>query len=98
MFAVGPQAHRTHLSRLPGHHDRDFAQSFSVLDRLFAGYYALGYDEFPRPVWMGLSPILLSRPLCYGRFGPGQQPRQGSLVGQGAGTSTGVFVAFDVAG
>jgi hypothetical protein len=87
-----------HLSRLPEHRDRNFAQSFSVLDRLFASYYAPGYDGFPRPVWMGLSPILCSRPLCYSRFGPGQQSRQGSLVGQGAGTSMGGFVAFDVAG
>ena len=41
-----------HLPRLPEHRDRNFAQSFSVLDRLFASYYAPGYDEVPRPVRM----------------------------------------------
>ena len=46
-WVVGPQVHRIHHSRLPPHRDRNFAQSFPVLDRLFGSYYAPGHDEFP---------------------------------------------------
>lgn len=47
LFVVGPQVHRMHLWRLPEQRDQNFAQGFSVLDRLVAGY-----DEFPLPVRM----------------------------------------------
>lgn len=43
----GPQVHRIHHSRLPQHRDRNFAQYFPVLDRLFGTWYAPARDEFP---------------------------------------------------
>ena len=43
----GPQVHRIHHSRLPEHRDRNFAQYFPVLDRLFGTYYPPARDEFP---------------------------------------------------
>jgi sterol desaturase/sphingolipid hydroxylase (fatty acid hydroxylase superfamily) len=46
-WVIGPQVHRVHHSRLPEHRDRNFAQTFPVLDRLFGSYYAPGQDEFP---------------------------------------------------
>jgi len=46
-WVIGPQVHRIHHSRLPGHRDRNFAQYFPFLDRLFGSYYAPGRDEFP---------------------------------------------------
>ncbi len=46
-WLVGPQAHRIHHSRLPGHRDRNFAQYFSFLDRLFGTWRAPAPGEFP---------------------------------------------------
>jgi sterol desaturase/sphingolipid hydroxylase (fatty acid hydroxylase superfamily) len=43
----GPQVHRIHHSRLPEHRDRNFAQYFPILDRLFGTWHAPGRDEFP---------------------------------------------------
>ena len=43
----GPQVHRIHHSRLPQHRDRNFAQYFPVLDRLFGTYHAPAAGEFP---------------------------------------------------
>lgn len=43
----GPQVHRIHHSRLPQHRDRNFAQYFPVLDRLFGTWYAPAVGEFP---------------------------------------------------
>jgi sterol desaturase/sphingolipid hydroxylase (fatty acid hydroxylase superfamily) len=43
----GPQVHRVHHSRLPQHRDRNFAQYFPVLDRIFGTWYAPARDEFP---------------------------------------------------
>lgn len=43
----GPQVHRIHHSRLPEHRDRNFAQYFPFLDRLFGTWHAPGQDEFP---------------------------------------------------
>lgn len=46
-LVCGPQVHRIHHSRLPAHRDRNFAQYFPFLDRLFGTYHAPGRDEFP---------------------------------------------------
>ena len=46
-IVCGPQVHRIHHSRLPQHRDRNFAQYFPVLDRLFGTWYAPARDEFP---------------------------------------------------
>lgn len=43
----GPQVHRIHHSRLPQHRDRNFAQYFPVLDRLFGTWHAPSAGEFP---------------------------------------------------
>ena len=46
-WVIGPQVHRIHHSRLPGHRDCNFAQYFPFLDRLFGTFYAPAPDEFP---------------------------------------------------
>jgi sterol desaturase/sphingolipid hydroxylase (fatty acid hydroxylase superfamily) len=46
-IVCGPQVHRIHHSRLPRHRDRNFAQYFPILDRLFGTYYSPARDEFP---------------------------------------------------
>lgn len=46
-WVIGPQVHRVHHSRLPGHRDQNFAQDFPFIDRLFGTYYAPARDEFP---------------------------------------------------
>ncbi|MFK7896329.1 MAG: sterol desaturase family protein [Myxococcota bacterium] len=46
-WICGPQVHRVHHSRLPEHRDRNFAQFFPVIDRIFGTYYAPGRSEFP---------------------------------------------------
>lgn len=46
-WLVGPQVHRIHHSRLPGHRDRNFAQYFAFLDRLFGTWRPPARDEFP---------------------------------------------------
>ena len=68
----GPQWHRIHHSRLPGHRDRNFAQFFPVLDWVFGTYYAPARDEYPptgteglasgAPLWRAqLQPVLIWR-------------------------------------
>ncbi len=47
LFVCGPQVHRIHHSRLPQHRDRNFAQYFPLLDRIFGTWHAPGRDEFP---------------------------------------------------
>lgn len=47
LFVCGPQVHRIHHSRLPEHRDRNFAQYFPLLDRIFGTWHAPGRDEFP---------------------------------------------------
>jgi sterol desaturase/sphingolipid hydroxylase (fatty acid hydroxylase superfamily) len=44
---AGPQIHRVHHSRLPQHHDRNFAAFFPVWDIIFGTYYSPARDEFP---------------------------------------------------
>ncbi|MEM9177631.1 MAG: sterol desaturase family protein [Myxococcota bacterium] len=46
-WVIGPQVHRLHHSRLPGHRDRNFAQYFPFLDRLFGSFSAPAKGEFP---------------------------------------------------
>jgi hypothetical protein len=46
-LVCGPQVHRIHHSRLPAHRDRNFAQYFPFLDRLFGTYHAPAAGEFP---------------------------------------------------
>ena len=46
-WIIGPQVHRIHHSRLPEHCDRNFAQVFPFLDRLFGTFFAPNRDEFP---------------------------------------------------
>jgi sterol desaturase/sphingolipid hydroxylase (fatty acid hydroxylase superfamily) len=46
-IVCGPQVHRIHHSRLPQHRDRNFAQYFPFLDRLFGTWYAPAPGEFP---------------------------------------------------
>lgn len=66
-WVIGPQVHRVHHSRLPGHRDRNFAQYFPFLDRLFGSWYAPARDEFPPTGADGLAgdaslPTVLARP------------------------------------
>jgi sterol desaturase/sphingolipid hydroxylase (fatty acid hydroxylase superfamily) len=42
-----PQVHRIHHSRLPHHHDKNFASVFPLWDVLFGTFYAPARDEFP---------------------------------------------------
>jgi sterol desaturase/sphingolipid hydroxylase (fatty acid hydroxylase superfamily) len=44
---VGPQNHRIHHSKLPQHHDKNFAVNFSFWDLLFGTYYHPTKDEYP---------------------------------------------------
>jgi len=46
-WVIGPQVHRVHHSRLPEHDNRNFAQFFPILDRLFGTFFAPSRDEFP---------------------------------------------------
>jgi len=46
-IVCGPQVHRIHHSRLPAHQDRNFAQVFPLIDRLFGSYYGPARGEFP---------------------------------------------------
>ncbi len=46
-WVIGPQVHRIHHSRLPGHRDQNFAQYFPFLDRLFGTFYPPSPGEFP---------------------------------------------------
>lgn len=46
-LVCGPQVHRIHHSRLQQHRDRNFAQYFPFLDRIFGTWYAPAPDEFP---------------------------------------------------
>lgn len=46
-WVISPQIHRIHHSRLLEHRDRNFAQYFPVIDRLFGTYYAPQPDEYP---------------------------------------------------
>lgn len=43
-----PQYHRIHHSRLPEHHDRNFAALFPIFDILTGSYYAASSDEYPQ--------------------------------------------------
>src|SRR5215469_9110773 len=42
-----PQVHRIHHSRLPEHHDKNFAFMFPLWDVIFGTYYAPKWNEFP---------------------------------------------------
>jgi sterol desaturase/sphingolipid hydroxylase (fatty acid hydroxylase superfamily) len=44
---TSPQLHRVHHSRLPEHHDKNYASVFPIWDVLFGTYYHPGPDEFP---------------------------------------------------
>jgi len=44
---VGPQWHRIHHSRLPEHHDKNFAAYFPIWDVLFGTYHHPARGEFP---------------------------------------------------
>ena len=44
---AGPQTHRIHHSRLPGHCDKNFAQFFPLWDVIFRTYYHPQSDEYP---------------------------------------------------
>lgn len=62
---IGPQVHRIHHSVLPEHQDRNFAQFFPFIDRLFGTWYAPAPGEFPptgtaelasdAPVWRAMA-------------------------------------------
>lgn len=43
----GPQGHRVHHSRLPEHHDKNYAAFFPVFDVLFGTYHYPRKNEFP---------------------------------------------------
>ena len=47
LFFCSPQIHRIHHSRLPQHHDKNFAFVLPLWDVLFGTYYAPARDEFP---------------------------------------------------
>ena len=46
-WVISPQVHRIHHSRLPEHRDRNFAQYFPVIDRVFGTFFAPRPGEFP---------------------------------------------------
>ncbi len=48
VVATGPQYHRIHHSVEPAHIDKNFAQFFPVLDRLFGTYAHPAPNEFPK--------------------------------------------------
>ncbi|MCP4907339.1 MAG: sterol desaturase family protein [bacterium] len=54
-WIIGPQVHRIHHSRRPEEQNRNFAQYFPFLDRLFGSFYAPGRDEYPRTGTEGLA-------------------------------------------
>jgi sterol desaturase/sphingolipid hydroxylase (fatty acid hydroxylase superfamily) len=54
-FICGPQVHRIHHSRLPEHQDRNFAQIFTIYDRIFGTYYAPQKTEYPPTGTVGLA-------------------------------------------
>ncbi len=54
-WLIGPQVHRIHHSRLPEHQDRNFAQFFPFLDRLFGSFWAPARAEFPPTGTPGLA-------------------------------------------
>jgi sterol desaturase/sphingolipid hydroxylase (fatty acid hydroxylase superfamily) len=47
MFYCTPQVHRIHHSRLPQHHDKNFAFVLPLWDWIFGTYYEPKRDEFP---------------------------------------------------
>ena len=47
LFFCSPQIHRIHHSRLPQHHDKNFAFVLPLWDVLFGTYYPPARDEFP---------------------------------------------------
>jgi sterol desaturase/sphingolipid hydroxylase (fatty acid hydroxylase superfamily) len=44
---MSPQAHRIHHSRLPEHHDKNFAAFFPILDVIFGTYFHPRFGEYP---------------------------------------------------
>ena len=54
-WVISPQVHRIHHSRLPEHRDRNFAQYFPVIDRVFGSFYAPRRNEFPPTGAQGLA-------------------------------------------
>lgn len=44
---AGPQVHRIHHSRLPQHHNRNYAALFPIYDVIFRTYYHPAHDEYP---------------------------------------------------
>ncbi len=46
-MVCGPQVHRIHHSTRREHRDRNFAQYFPFLDRVFGSYYTPARHEFP---------------------------------------------------
>jgi sterol desaturase/sphingolipid hydroxylase (fatty acid hydroxylase superfamily) len=82
-WLVSPQVHRVHHSRLPEHHDKNFAAIFSFWDRLFGTYHAAHGAECPPTgldtredydsVWRAsLAPILDPRPMPNDNAGEAQ--------------------------
>jgi len=51
----GPQVHRIHHSRIAEHQDRNFAQIFPLIDRIFGTYHAPRTGEFPPTGAQGLA-------------------------------------------
>jgi sterol desaturase/sphingolipid hydroxylase (fatty acid hydroxylase superfamily) len=47
IFWCTPQVHRIHHSRLPEHHDKNFAFTFPLWDVMFGTYHPPKRDEFP---------------------------------------------------
>jgi sterol desaturase/sphingolipid hydroxylase (fatty acid hydroxylase superfamily) len=56
-FFVSPQLHRIHHSRLPEHHDKNYAGYFPILDVIFGTYYHPGGDEYPPTGVLGESDV-----------------------------------------
>lgn len=54
-WIIGPQVHRIHHSRLPEHQDRNFAQFFPFIDRVFGTFFPPRHDEFPPTGTTGLA-------------------------------------------
>lgn len=87
LLLCGPQVHRVHHSRLPEHRDRNFAQYFPFLDRLFGTWYDPAPGEFPPTGVDGLASdapfaVVLLRPLRGARAGlAGGDPAARSSTG-----------------
>lgn len=47
VLITGPQLHRIHHSRLPHHHNKNFAAYFPIWDVIFGTYYQPAREEFP---------------------------------------------------